>query len=127
MRKTLLFYMFLFFISFNIISHNNSMIERYEFKYYLGNDLTYQTDGSILVSNNKIEVYQGNRLIRTFPYSSVETITNQVDTNVSFQYDYYHIYNSDIDRIVISKRKEVKKNGIFYYRVVIGNKTYLAL
>lgn len=127
MRKTLLFYMFLFFISFNIISHNNSMIERYEFKYYLGNDLTYQTDGSILVSNNKIEVYQGNRLIRTFPYSFVETITNQVDTNVSFQYDYYHIYNSDIDRIVISKRKEVKKNGIFYYRVVIGNKTYLAL
>ena len=54
-------------------------------------------------------------------------ITFQVDTNVSFQYDYYHIYNSDIDRIVISERKEVKKNGIFYYRVVIGNKTYLAL
>lgn len=127
MRKTLLLYMFLFFISFNIIGQNNSIVERYEFKYYLGNDLTYQTDGSILVSNNKIEVYQGNRLIRTFPYSSVETITNQVDTNVSFQYDYYHIYNSDIDRIVISERKEVKKNGIFYYRVVIGNKTYLAL
>lgn len=127
MRKTLLLYMFLFFISFNIIGQNNSIVERYEFKYYLGNDLTYQTDGSILVSNNKIEVYQGNRHIRTFPYSSVETITNQVDTNVSFQYDYYHIYNSDIDRIVIRERKEVKKNGIFYYRVVIGNKTYLAL
>ena len=127
MRKTLLLYMFLFFISFNIIGQNNSMLERYEFEYYLGNDVTYQTDGTVLVRNNKIEVYQGNRLIRTFPYSSVETITNQVDTNVSFQYDYYHIYNSDIDRIVISKRKEVKKNGIFYYRVVIGNKTYLAL
>lgn len=127
MRKTLLLYMFLFFISFNIIGQNNSMLERYEFEYYLGNDVTYQTDGTVLVRNNKIEVYQGNRLIRTFPYSSVETITNQVDTNVSFQYDYYHIYNSDIDRIVISERKEVKKNGIFYYRVVIGNKTYLAL
>lgn len=127
MRKTLLLYMFLFFISFNIIGQNNSMLERYEFKYYLGKDLDYQTDGTMLVRNNKIEVYQGNRLIRTFPYSSVETITNQVDTNVSFQYDYYHIYNSDIDRIVISKRKEVKKNEIFYYRIIIGNKTYLAL
>ena len=110
-----------------MIGQNTHMLERYEFEYYLGNDVTYQTDGTVLVRNNKIEVYQGNRLIRTFPYSSVETITNQVDTNVSFQYDYYHIYNSDIDRIVISERKEVKKNGIFYYRVVIGNKTYLAL
>ena len=127
MCKTLILHILLIYISFNTIGQNNQMVERYEFKYYLGNDLTYQTDGSMLVRNNKIEVYQGNRLIRTFPYSSVEMITNQVDTNVSFQYDYYHIYNSDIDRIVISKRKEVKKNGIFYYRVVIGNKTYLAL
>ena len=127
MCKTLILHILLIFISFNTIGQNNQMVERYEFKYYLGNDLTYQTDGSMLVRNNKIEVYQGNRLIRTFPYSSVEMITNQVDTNVSFQYDYYYIYNSDIDRIVISKRKEVKKNGIFYYRVVIGNKTYLAL
>lgn len=118
---------FLMVILSNMIGQNTHVLERYEFKYYLGNDLTYQTDGTMLVRNNKIEVYQGNRLIRTFPYSSVETITNQVDTNVSFQYDYYHIYNSDIDRIVISKRKEVKKNGIFYYRVVIGEKTYLAL
>ena len=118
---------FMMFILFNMIGQNTHMLERYEFEYYLGNDVTYQTDGTVLVRNNKIEVYQGNRLIRTFPYSSVETITNQVDTNVSFQYDYYHIYNRDIDRIVISERKEVKKNGIFYYRVVIGNKTYLAL
>lgn len=121
------FRVFFVFILFNLVAQNSPVLERYEFKYYLGKDLDYQTDGTMLVRNNKIEVYQGSRLIRTFPYSSVETITNQVDTNVSFQYDYYHIYNSDIDRIVISKRKEVKKNGIFYYRVVIGNKTYLAL
>lgn len=101
--------------------------ERYELSYYMKKEEPYATDGVLYIRSNTIDLYQERTYVTSFKFNTIETITNQISANVKFQYDYYHIYDGNINRIVISKHAEVKHGAMFYYRVIIGNNTYLAL
>lgn len=115
-------------ISLNSWAADNQVMEHYVIKLYLTPGTTYDIVPSDLYVNRDLKMISlhNSGRISKWKYSYVETITH----NVHFKYDYYHITEGsiNIDRIVISKRAEVreKTDGKFYYRIVMGDKTYLA-
>lgn len=115
-------------LSLNGWAAEHQVTEHYVIKLYVTQSTTYDIVPSDLYvdRDSKVIIMNDSGRISKWRYSYVETITH----NVHFKYDYYHITEGsiNIDRIVISKRAEVreKTDGKFYYRVVMGNKTYLA-
>lgn len=104
----------------------NELLEHYVSKFFINQNTTYSilpTDLYVDKTAKNITLSDSDKKVK-WEYSFVETITH----NTHFQYDYYHISTGtlNIRRIVINKRVEVKHNGVFYYRIVIGDKTYLA-
>lgn len=126
--RTILWIILISVIPIRGLSVTNQAIEHYIIKLYLTESTTYDIVPSDLYvdrSAKVITLYDGGKKFQ-WVYSSVETLTH----NVHFKYDYFHISggNPNISRIVISKRAEVreKHDGKFYYRIVMGDKTYLA-
>ena len=115
-------------ISMQGFAIENQVREHYVIKFYLNSNTTYDlvpSDLYVDISSKVITLYDSGRIVK-WQYHSVETVTH----NTHFKYDYYHIAKGDTNakRIVVSRRAEIKNShdGIFYYRVVIGDKTYLA-
>lgn len=102
--------------------------EHYVIKLYITPSTTYDMVPSNLYvdRDSKAITINDSGKISRWKYSYVETVTH----NTHFKYDYYHITEgrTNISRIVISKRAEVreKSDGKFYYRIALGDKTYLA-
>lgn len=126
--KSKIFLLIVLFLSINGWAAENQVTEHYVIKLYLTQSTTYDIVPSDLYvdRDSKVISLHDSGKISKWRYSYVETITH----NVHFKYDYYHITEgrTNIDQIVISKRAEVreKTDGKFYYRIVMGNKTYLA-
>ena len=115
-------------ISLNGWTAENQVMEHYVIKLYITPSTTYDMVPSDLYvdRDSKVITINDSGKISRWEYSYVETVTH----NTHFKYDYYHITEgrTNINRIVISKRAEVreKTDGKFYYRIVLGDKTYLA-
>ena len=115
-------------ISLNGWAAVNQVTEHYVIKLYITPSTTYDLVPSDLYvdRDSKVITISDSGKISRWKYSYVETVTH----NTHFKYDYYHITEgrTNINRIVISKRAEVreKTDGKFYYRIVLGDKTYLA-
>ena len=126
--KSKIFLLIVLFLSINGWAAENQVTEHYVIKLYLTPGTTYDIVPSDLYvdRDSKVIIMNDSERIAKWKYSYAETITH----NVHFKYDYYHITEGsiNIDRIVISKRAEVreKTDGKFYYRIVMGDKTYLA-
>lgn len=126
--KAILLLVFISIIPIRGLSVKNQVMEHYIIKLHVTESTTYDIVPSDLYvdkSAKVITLYDSGKKFQ-WVYSSVETLTH----NVHFKYDYFHISsgNPNISRIVISKRAEVRSrhDGIFYYRIVMGDKTYLA-
>lgn len=115
-------------ISLNGWAAVNQVTEHYVIKLYITPSTTYDLVPSDLYVDrgSKVITINDSGKISRWKYSYVETVTH----NTHFKYDYYHITEgrTNISRIVISKRAEVreKSDGKFYYRIALGDKTYLA-
>lgn len=126
--KSKIFLLIVLLISINGWAVKNQKTEHYVIKLYVTQSATYDIVPSDLYvdRDSKVISLHDSGKISKWRYSYVETITH----NVHFKYDYYHITEgrTNIDQIVISKRAEVKEktDGKFYYRIVMGDKTYLA-
>ena len=126
--KSKIFLLIVLLISINGWAVKNQVTEHYVIKLYVTQSATYDIVPSDLYvdRDSKVISLHDSGKISKWRYSYVETITH----NVHFKYDYYHITEgrTNIDQIVISKRAEVKEktDGKFYYRIVMGDKTYLA-
>ena len=118
----------LIFIPLRGWAAENQATEHYVIKLYITPSTTYDMVPSDLYvdRDSKVITINDSGKISRWKYSYVETVTH----NTHFKYDYYHITEgrTNINRIVISKRAEVreKTDGNFYYRIVLGDKTYLA-
>lgn len=126
--KSKIFLLIVLLISINGWAVKNQVTEHYVIKLYVTQSATYDIVPSDLYvdRDSKVISLHDSGKISKWRYSYVETITH----NVHFKYDYYHITEgrTNINQIVISKRAEVKEktDGKFYYRIVMGDKTYLA-
>lgn len=110
--------------SIHMYSQNNPN-RTYQVKYFITNSNDIVSDNTtLIVTSNRITIQKdGYAKYWECEYKGVKI--NKRDQNVSFKYHYY-LTNDNI-KLIISDYKEVKHNGVFYYRIVFNGQTLLAL
>ena len=110
--------------SIHMYSQNNPN-RTYQVKYFITNSNDIVSDNTtLIVTSNRITIQKdGYAKYWECEYKGVKI--NKRDQNVSFKYHYY-LTNDNI-KLIISDYKEVKHNGVFYYRIVFNGQTLLVL
>ncbi|MES2447305.1 MAG: hypothetical protein V4546_08995 [Bacteroidota bacterium] len=94
-------------------------------KYTLGNDKLWYSDSFTLTITSKQIIYTKNGNAKYLDMVNNGVYTRK-DNGIEFRYQKYYLSNKDI-YMLISKTKEIKHNGTFYYRIIIDGQTQLAL
>ena len=121
--KTYLILICVLLASINSFGQNSSRV--YSVKYFYSNSRGWVSDDTTLsLSTNRLVVQKGG-YTKSWECEYKGIRTRQVDKNVSFKYHYY--LTKDNVKLIISDYKEVKHNGVFYYRIVFNDQILLAL
>ena len=124
MKKSICFLLFLYWGLLNLYSQNNPN-RTYQVKYFIPNSNNIvSANTTLIVPSNRITIQKdGYAKYWECEYKGVKI--DKRDQNVSFKYHYY--LTNDNVKLIISDYKEVKHNGVFYYRIVFNGQTLLAL
>ncbi|MFC0515166.1 hypothetical protein ACFFGT_13185 [Mucilaginibacter angelicae] len=101
------------------------------FKVYQGL-YTFDTDGVIHADDFKLTVgsnqitYAKGEALKTFDVQYQGTITREPQPGIRFLYHKFLLLNKG-EYLLVSDRKEVKHEGVFYYRIIIDGQVQLAL
>nr|WP_186974000.1 hypothetical protein [Bacteroides intestinalis] len=121
--KTYLILICVLLVSINGFGQNTPRV--YSVKYFYSSDGGWVSDDTTLsLSTNRIVVQRGSST-KSWECEYKGVRTRQVDKNTSFKYHYY--LTKDNIKLIVSDYKEVKHNGVFYYRIVFNGQTLLAL
>lgn len=120
--KHCLILIYVLLVSTNCFGQDSPM--KYSIKYFYNNNEWVADNTILILSTNRIIIQKGNST-KTFECEYKGIRSKQVDKDISFKYHYY--LTKDNISLIISDYKEVKHNGIFYYRIVFNGQTLLAL
>lgn len=99
--------------------------QTYEGKYTLdANQNWYDDNFTIIIDGNQLLYKKGNNT-KTFEIKN-QGIYSRTDNGMVFKYQKYYLVNKN-QYLLVSHRKEIKHNGVFYYRIIIDGQTQLAL
>ncbi|QIL38097.1 hypothetical protein G7074_01670 [Pedobacter sp. HDW13] len=94
-------------------------------KYTLGTDQNWYEDSfTITIDGNQLLYKKGNS-VKNFEIKN-QGIYSRTDNGTVFKYQKYYLVNKN-QYLLVSHRKEIKHNGVFYYRIIIDGQTQLTL
>lgn len=124
MQRCFFVILFSCFILVDLYSQGNPN-RVYQVKYYITNDGDIVADNTTLVTSFNTITVKREDFVRDWECEYKGIKIRKSERNVSFKYHYY--LTRDNIKLIISDYKEVKHNGVFYYRIVFNGQTLLAL
>ncbi len=107
------------------LSKAESPFRTYYAKYIYRNGETRPSESIVTVTPDNIYVDRNGEK-KNFWCTYKGVVTHKESDNVSFNYHHFHLYKKDIN-LLVSERKIMKNNGVFYYIIIIDNQIQLAL
>ncbi|GGE67933.1 hypothetical protein EV200_108207 [Pedobacter psychrotolerans] len=94
-------------------------------KYTLGADQNWYSDTFTLTIDGNQLLYNKGNSVKNFEIKN-QGVYSRTDNGIVFKYQKYYLVNKK-QYLLVSHRKEIKHNGVFYYRIIIDGQTQLAL
>lgn len=112
-------------MEYKAIPQSNQKSITYYGKYTLGEDQKWYSDNfSLEIVSDQI-IYTKGGSTKNFNAEN-QGIYSRKENGIEFKYQKYYLPSKKI-YMLISHKKEVKHNDVFYYRIIIDGQTQLAL
>lgn len=125
MKKTL-FLSFLLFSICNQIAKAQDVFRTYQGKFTMSTNGEIAADNFTLSVRKNVITYEKGGNLKTFDAIDQGVYIREPQPGVKFKYHKFYLTNQKM-YLIISYNKEIKHNGVFYYRLTIDGQTQLAL